>query len=121
MNETMNNGATNQNTQAGQEWVFIPLSKELILKSTEKYILFKLKDGATAIVSAVFKRKKESDEHIFLSVPPTYNFSCQVREYSEKQRKYVSKKQWDIKAQEMKELLNQIEGEGGIPDDDLPF
>lgn len=106
MNETMNNGATNQNTQAGQEWVFIPLSKELILKSTDDYILFKLGGGATTIVSAKFKRKKESDEKIFLSVPETYEFNCQRREFDKNKNRYVPVERWSIKAKELKELLS---------------
>lgn len=118
------NGVTQpKEGQQKQEWVFIPLSKELILKSTDKYILFKIGDGATSIVSAVFKRKKETEEKVFLSVPPEYNFGCQVREYDNKQRKYVSVKKWDVKAGDMKELLSKLEDkkQEDLPDDDLPF
>ena len=122
------NGATQPKAGQGEqkkEWVFTPLSKELILKSTDKYILIKLPEGATAIVSAVFKRKKETKETIFLSVPPEYKFSCQRREYDAKKGKYIPVNKWELSPQEVKDLVtpkfDDNPDSDDLPDDDLPF
>lgn len=87
-------------------WVFIPLAKALILKRTDKFILFKVGDGS-AIVSAKFKRAKESDTHIFLSVPETYNFGVKYNEYDAESKKFVTYKEVEVPADKMKEYLDK--------------
>lgn len=95
-------------------WVFIPLPKALILKKTDKYILFKVGDGS-AVVSTKFKRAKEHEDMVFLSVPETYNFGVKYNSYDAESKKWVTIKECDVNAREMKDLLNSQE------DDKLPF
>lgn len=95
------------------QWVFIPLAKALILKKTEKFILFKVGDGS-AIVSAKFKRAKESDTHIFLSVPKTYEFTIKYNSYDQDAKKWVTTRERIAKAEQVKELVD-------LDPEDLPF
>ena len=86
-------------------WVFIPLPKALILKKTDKYILFKVGDGS-AVVSTKFKRAKEHEDMVFLSVPETYNFGVKYNSYDAEQKKFVTYKEVDVPANAMKEYLD---------------
>ena len=89
------------------------------MKKTDKYILFKL-GGAYTIVNAVFKRKKESETHIYLSVPETFNFGVKHNEYDAEKGKWVTIKQMEMSAWDMKHYLEQLDKQD-LPDDDLPF
>ena len=62
-----------------REWVFIPLLKKHVIKRTDTYLLFDLDGIATGIVSAKFIRKKETDDFVFLSLPPEYEVNCRTR------------------------------------------
>lgn len=95
-------------------WVFIPLPKALILKRTDKYILFKVGDGS-AIVSAKFKRAKEHEDMVFLSVPETYNFGVKYNEYDTEQKKFVTYKEVECPANAMKDYLSLSEEEQCVP------
>lgn len=116
--KNQNNQPSVSENESTTNWVFIPLAKELILKRTEKYILFKV-GGASAIVNAVFKRKKESETHIFLSVPETYMFGVKHNEYDAEKGRWVTINQKDVSAKDMKEYLQPKKTD--LPDDDLPF
>lgn len=125
-NKTKNVGVV-EKPQTNEEWVFIPLPKSLIIKQTDTYILFKLGENISSIVSAKFKRKKESDSHIYLSVPPSYNFGCKLTSYDAETKKYVKVCEQDLSGQEIKEYLDTYD-EDEIPDnewsdlvDGLPF
>ena len=92
------------------------MKKELILKRTDKYILFKC-GNASSIVNAIFLRKKESEDCVFLSVPPTYKFGVKHNEYNPETKKWETVMSKDISATEMKDALKSIK----VEDDDLPF
>ena len=66
----------NQNATQGKEntthWVFIPVAKTDVLKREETYILLKVSDNHSAILSSKFVREKESDTYIYLSIPEDY-------------------------------------------------
>ena len=84
------------------------------MKRTEKYILFKAGDGS-AVVSTKFKREKEHDDMVFLSVPETYEFTIKFNVYDQGAKKWVSERENVVKADVMKQIIT------GEPDDDLPF
>ena len=107
------------------QWVFIPLPKALILKRTDKYILFKVGDGS-AVVSTKFKRAKEHEDTIFLSVPENYNFGVKYNSYDAEQKKFVTTKEIECPANAMRDYLSLSEEEQSVPldkwlEDDLPF
>lgn len=101
--------------------------KATILKRTDDYILFDIDGVASGIVSAKFLRKKESDTHVFLSLPPAYEVNCRVKERN-LEGKYVVVKEYVIKAEELKGLVKDHECEVlaqeqsiDLPSGDLPF
>lgn len=84
------------------------------MKKTDKYILFKVGDGS-AIVSAKFKRKKEHEDTIFLSVPETYNFGVKYNEYDAQAKKFVTYKEVECPANAMKDYLSLCKEEQCVP------
>lgn len=86
------------------------------MKKTDKYILFKVGDGS-AVVSTKFKRAKEHEDMVFLSVPETYNFGVKYNSYDAEQKKYVTYRKVDVNAKVMKDLLAK---DKDIPNQ-LPF
>ena len=121
----MVNNQPNQNPTSGDAWVFIPLSKKLILKRTDKFVLINVDGRASGIVNAKFLRKKETDEKVFLSLPPDYKIGCRVREYDAEKGSWFEVKKFDIKPTTLKYYLNKQETKKpdavDCPDDDLPF
>lgn len=91
----------NQNATQGKEnttrWVFIPCPKEDVLKREDTYVLLKLSENASAIISSKFVRAKESETHIFLSIPEDYKIKVRLSKHNPKTNKYevVSEKEVD--------------------------
>lgn len=74
------------------------------MKKTDKYILFKVGSGS-AIVSAKFKREKENEDMVFLSVPETYNFGVKYNVYDAESKKWATIGEKDVPANVMKDYL----------------
>lgn len=70
--------------------MFVAIRKDLIAKRTEDYVLIKLPYGYSAIISAKFLRKKESETHIFASLPYDYKIKERQTEYD------TESKQWNV-------------------------
>lgn len=100
----------------------MPILKKAIIKRTEKYVLFKCGEGATAIINATFLRKKEHDDYIFASVPEDFVVTVRWKEYQEG-KGWQTKKEVQLKAsrfvQGLKHYNEELEEE--LPDDDIPF
>lgn len=74
---------------------------------------------------------------VFLSVPETYNFGVKYNDYDRRNKKWVTTRTIDVKAEDMKEYLGENEDPEDMlpvedyisngelpednPDDDLPF
>lgn len=142
--EMNNNGVAKTDNGQQTEWVFIPLPKDLVIKKTEKYVLFQVGDNISSIVSAKFKRKKESENFIYLSVPANYMFGIKETRYNEETHKWETMRQKDLSAKLMRKYLNYFDEDEvmdnewndifpekstgnpnldavDLPDDDLPF
>ena len=95
------NKQNNTNEQANASttrWVFIPVEKTRVLKREETYVLLKLNDHISAIISSRFVRKKESDTHIFMSVPQDYKIKVRYTEFDEETKRYVVKEENEVNA-----------------------
>ena len=92
----------NQNNAQGKEnttrWVFIPVAKENVLKREETYALLKIGANATAIISSKFVRTKESDTHIFLSVPEDYKIKVRLSKVNQKTHRYEVAEEKEVDA-----------------------
>ena len=108
-----------QNAVKGNEnttrWVFIPCPKENVLRKEETYLLIKLSDNATAIISSKFKRTKESDDCIFLSIPEDYNVKVRFTKKNPKTNRYEVSNEKQVDAWYVRKC---IVGDKG---NDLPF
>ena len=113
---------TNPSVEEGKErWVFIPVYKKLVLKRTDTYLLIRVRD-ASAIISTKFLRKKESENYIYLSVPPTYDVQLRVREYDGS--KWQTTKEFNLNAQQLAPVIKQFNVEYSAkeePQESLPF
>lgn len=89
------------------------------MKRTSDYVLFKV-NGGTAIVNAKFIRQKESEDYIFLSVPPMYDISVRTREFID--GKWTTTKQYSVIALNLAPIVREYTkmyiANGG---QDLPF
>lgn len=72
----------------------------------ETYVLFLIDEVASGIVNAKFKRKKETDDYIFLSLPENYEINCQVRDFID--GKWQTTKKWVVKAKDLKAVLKDL-------------
>lgn len=114
-----------ENKTTKNEWVFIPVRKDTILKRTETYVLFKVSERATAIISSKFVRKKENEDFIFVSLPQDYKVNWRMTQYNQTTRKYydVAKGVW--LPSELKENVNAyyktLESDGFVSEEDTPF
>ena len=73
-----------------KDWVFVPIRKELIVKRTNDYVLVKMPYGYSAIISGKFVRQKESDTHIYTSMPYNYKIKERQTEYD------TTTKKWNV-------------------------
>lgn len=116
----MEQNKTNKQTT---NWVFIPLVKKHIIKRTDKYVLFKINNsGSSAIVSASFIRKKETDKFIYLSLPETYEVNCRTTEF--KNGKWVVTNEISYKPQFFRTLVldfNEEDDDNEPEETDAPF
>lgn len=79
------------------KWVFIPVNKTRVIKETDKYILLDLratddidaKVSVSTIVNIVFKRKKETEDKIFISLPQNFKFNVRTSWWSQEKNRYV--------------------------------
>ena len=69
-------------------WVFLPVHKSRIIKELDKATLIMVDYNVTTILPKVFRRAKETDTHIFYSLPVDFNSSVRVSTKNEKSRKY---------------------------------
>ena len=117
----------NQNNAQGKEnttrWVFIPVAKENVLKREETYALLKIGANATAIISSKFVRAKESETHIFLSIPEDYKIKVRLSKVNQKTHRYEVAKEKEVDAWYVRKCINKLQDveEKDLPDDDLPF
>ena len=74
------------------------------MKRTETYVLFRVND-ASAIINAKFIRKKETEDYIFLSVPPTYDISVKYNVYEN--GKWQTKKQLSVTAKDLAPIVRE--------------
>ena len=92
----------NQNATQGKEnttrWVFIPVAKTDVLKREETYVLLNLSDNASAIISSKFVRAKESDTHIYLSIPEDYKIKVRLSKVNKKTHRYEVAKEKEVDA-----------------------
>ena len=101
----MNENKKPLENQKREEWVFLALLKAHILKRTDTYILFDVDGIASGIVSAKFLRKKETEDYVFLSVPPTYEINVRVREKNLSTGKWETKMDMSVKALDLAEKI----------------
>ena len=96
--------------------------KKAIIKRTDNYVLFKCGEGATAIISSAFLRKKEHDDCIFASVPEDFVVTVRWKEYKEGSG-WQTKKEAQVKARQFATGLYHYNEElaEDLPEDDLPF
>lgn len=134
----------NQNPleNSNKTWVFVAIRKDLIAKRTNEYVLIKLAYGYSAIINAKFVRAKESDTHIFASMPYDYKIKVRQTQYSlehkqfdvvDEKTKYPKQIKWDLhiideqlaRGQDLKTILEyqnlDVDTEQKVPDDNLPF
>ena len=64
-------------------WSFLPIHKSRIIRDNEKYQLIKIDDEYSTVLPKVFKRKKESDTHIYYSLPQDMVINIRKRFYSD--------------------------------------
>ena len=92
----------NQNATQGKEnttrWVFIPVAKTDVLKREETYVLLRLANNVSAIVSSKFIRAKESDTHIYLSVPEDYKVKIRTTILNGTNNRYEVKNEKEVDA-----------------------
>ena len=93
--------------------MFIPVKKVNVLKRTDTYLLIKLSDKATAIVSAKFIRQKEGEDCIYLSVPDDYIIKVRFSELSAKSGRYEVTGEKEVDAWYLRKCLAN--------GDNLPF
>ena len=86
--ETQNQNQNHLENSNKKEWVFVAIRKDLIAKRTKEYVLVKLAYGYSAIINAKFIRAKESDTHIFASMPYDYKIKVRQTEYSTDNKKW---------------------------------
>lgn len=80
----------NAKNQNNENWVFVPVLKERVIKTLEKAVMLKLDDGASTIMPLVFKRKKETETHIFLSLPKDFKINVRFSNYDFATKSYVN-------------------------------
>lgn len=78
-----------ENSTQKNNWVFLAIRKDLIAKRTDKFVLIKLAYGYSAIINAKFIRNKESDTHIFASVPYDYKINVRQTAFNPNENKWV--------------------------------
>ena len=92
----------NQNATQGKEnttrWVFIPVAKTDVLKREETYVLLKVSDYHSVIISSKFVRAKESDTHIYLSIPEDYKIKLRETRLNASNNKYEVKNEKEVDA-----------------------
>ena len=62
--------------------------KSLVAKRTPSYAVIKLARSVSAIVSTKFIRAKETEDTIFLSLPPDYRVDWRRTKYNPQSKKY---------------------------------
>ena len=101
MTEIKQTSNQNQDHSEKGKWTFVPVPKELVAKRTDKYVLIKLPVGQSAIVNAVFLRKKETEEKLFMSIPEDYQIKARQSQYNPKTKKYEVVKESIITASQL--------------------
>ena len=104
----MNKQQTTNNQNTENTWVLLSIQKDRIIKRNDDYVLFNCCDY-TAIVSSKFVRHKESETHIFVSVPADYTFNIQKSEFSEQSGRYEVVWSKQVNAPYIKVLLKKDE------------
>ena len=141
-NQNQNHLDNSKKNETNNEWVFVAIRKELVAKRTKEYVLIKLPYGYSAIINAKFIRKKESDTHIFASMPYNYKINVRQTQFStdnkkwnvvDEKTKYPRQLSWDLhvleeqlsRGQELKSILEyqdlNVKTDEPVPSDALPF
>jgi TPP-dependent 2-oxoacid decarboxylase len=115
----MENKTTN-NTQ----WTFVPVKKERVIKATETYVLINLATFAqeehhisvSTIISSKFKRQKETEDTIFLSIPENFKLRIKKSMWDRERKKYVDEFVGEISPSQLKEKLDNLIGKP-LPED----
>ena len=72
-------------------WVFLPVHKQRIIKQLGKATLIKVDFDRSTILPLVFKRSKETEQHIYYSLPKDFNANIRVSQFNETTRRYEHK------------------------------
>lgn len=113
-------------------WTFVPVHKTRIIKVLDKATLIKINDTESTILPNIFKRKKESDTHIYFSLPQDFKINFRKNYYDLRVRRYVTEdKLYDLSMvaeklgvlsfMEEKTAEEEVEVAEAVQDDDLPF
>lgn len=76
--ETIKN---NPETKPETNWVFVPVHKSRIIKTLAKAIILKLDSVSSTILPLIFKRKKETENFIFFSLPEDFKMNIRTSSY----------------------------------------
>lgn len=74
--------------QTNTQWVFLPIHKSRIIKEGETYVLVKCCKDTTTILPKVFKRKKESEECIYFSLPSNFQINARCSKLVDEKWEY---------------------------------
>lgn len=98
--------------QNNSNWVFVPVHKSRIIKELDRAILIKygIKDnGVSTILPKVFKRVKETETHMFFSLPIDFKINVRVNSYCEETKQYTNEDTLlDLKFVDLKVLSQEL-------------
>lgn len=72
------------------KWVFVPVHKTRVIKDLDKAVLIAVSENHSTILPKVFKRKKESDTHIYFSLPENFVMNLRESVYNKELNKYIN-------------------------------
>ena len=106
--QTNKQTSVSENTNKNTDWVLLAINKEKIIRRTNDYVLLQVIDY-TAIVSSKFVRAKESDTHIYVSVPKDYKFTIKRTEINPTSHRYEVTFSKEVNSLYIKTLLKKDE------------
>lgn len=119
---------SNTNATMNTNWVFVPVHKSRVIKVLEKAIIVAIEENVSTILPRVFMRKKETETHIFFSVPADFNINVRYETYDMNTKKYGHRDVLkSIGCEEMKKLVKHLSYEFVLPVEkakalnDMPF
>lgn len=90
-------------------WVFVPVHKTRIIKELEKAFLIQIDENVSTILPKVFLRKKQTETHLFFSIPADFNIGVRYSTYNMDKKRYEHKDVLkSITCDEMKRVLKAL-------------